>query len=79
MLIIHQAPILLALINVTPSMDTQYSEGWNYSTIPKLQRLPRWSLEMDCWDNFVALGNGKYIHNHAYPLSYVTITDYGVN
>ena len=38
-------------INFNPSMDklshAQYSVGWNYLSIPKLQELYCWSLGMD--------------------------------
>ena len=45
--------LLLTWININPSMDkyshAQKSVGWNYLSIPKLQRLHRWSLGMDKW------------------------------
>ena len=47
------APVVLFLtwINFNPSMDkwlhSQESVEWNYLSIPKLQRLYRWSLMMD--------------------------------
>ena len=46
-----QWPILLTWIIFNPSMDiwshVQSSVGWNYLSIPKLQRWNRWSLGMD--------------------------------
>ena len=46
-----QKPLLLTWFNFNPSMDkllrAMKSVGWNYLSIPKLQRLHRWSLGMD--------------------------------
>ena len=45
--LVHQAHCLRTWNNLNPSMDNeshaQYSVGWNYLPIPKLQRLYRWS------------------------------------
>ena len=50
-LIFYQWPLLLTWFNFNPSMDKQLhaqnSVWWNYLSIPKLQRLHRWSLGMD--------------------------------
>ena len=44
-------PLLLTWFNFNPIMDkslhAQKSAGWNNLSIPKLQRLHRWSLGMD--------------------------------
>ena len=44
-------PLLLTWFNFNPSMDNQShaqsSVGWNYLSIPKLQRCNRWSLGME--------------------------------
>ena len=44
-------PFLLIWVHFNPSMDkyshAKYSVGWNYLSMPKLQRLYRWSLVMD--------------------------------
>ena len=46
----HLGPLLLTWFNFNPSMDkwlqAWLSVGWNYLSIPKLQRLHRWSLGM---------------------------------
>ena len=46
-----QRPLLITSIDFNSSMDkwsyTQYSVGWHYVSIPKLQWLCRWSLGMD--------------------------------
>ena len=43
-----QGDISLTWMNFNPNMDeqshTQWSVGWNYLSIPKLQLLHRWSL-----------------------------------
>ena len=43
--------LLLKRVNLNPSMDkksyAQKSIGWNYLSLPKLQRQNRWSLEME--------------------------------
>ena len=48
---LYLGPRLLIWIDFNPSMDkllhAQKSVGWNYLSIPKLQRLHRWSLGMD--------------------------------
>ena len=46
-------PFLLSWFNFNPSMD-KYNHmpskvGWDYLSIPKLQRFHRWSLGMDKW------------------------------
>ena len=50
-IIICLGPLLLTWFNFNPSMDKQlhplWSVGWNYLSIPKLQRCNRWSLGMD--------------------------------
>ena len=55
----HPGNISLTWINTDPSMDeyshVQYSAGWNYLFILKLQRCNRWSLCMD-----------KYFHTTLY-------------
>ena len=47
----YLGPLLLTWINFDLSMDelshVQLSVGWHYLSIPKLQRLDRWSLGMD--------------------------------
>ena len=47
----HQCPLLITWFNFNPSMDKELHPlqrvGWNYLSIPKLQRLHRWSLGMD--------------------------------
>ena len=44
-------PFLLTWFNFNPTMDkyshTQYGVGWNYLSVPNLQRCNRWSLWMD--------------------------------
>ena len=44
-------PLLLTWFNFNPSMDKQLHiqqrMGWNYLSIPKLQRCNRWSLRID--------------------------------
>ena len=44
-------PLLLTWFNFNPSMDkllhAQKSVGWNYLSIPKLQRLHCWNLGLD--------------------------------
>ena len=46
-----QLPLLLTWFNFKPSVDkyshAQQSVEWNYFSIPKLQRLHRWSLGID--------------------------------
>ena len=48
---LHLCPILLTWFNFNPSMDKEshalLSVGWNYLSIPKLQRCNRWNLGMD--------------------------------
>ena len=44
----YQWPLLLTWFNFNPSMDklshNQWTVVWNYLSIPKLQRLHRWSF-----------------------------------
>ena len=51
LMLVLQGPLLLTWINFNHSMDKQLhtlkSVGWNYLSIPKLQRLQQLSLGMD--------------------------------
>ena len=61
-------PLLLTWFNFNPSMDkwlhVLQSVGWNYLSIPKLQRCNRWSLGMDKWFLSHTL-LGMWFHIHA--------------
>ena len=55
--------------------------GWNYLSIPKLQRFQHWNLEMDKWFhptlywacNYLSMLESKFIHvNRSSPMSHFT-------
>ena len=47
-ILVLPGPLLIAWVNFMDKWShTQYSVGWKYLSIPKLQRLHRWSLGMD--------------------------------
>ena len=49
-----------------------YSVGWKYSSVPKLQRLQRWNLEMDKWFYFTLYWACDYLSVLGFKLIHVT-------
>ena len=71
----NQGPLLLIGFNFDPSMDkllhAWQNVRWNYLSIPKLQRLYRWSLGMDMLFHPTLYNGCNYLSMPGFKLNHV--------